>query len=121
MMAFLKHRFETPVSANASRAMTTLSPRGDSYVRIDNRDYPIHQWSPAGFTAAPYNGSLIRRQKARVSITLRDIQDPDGPLRVDGEVLVDMAEDGVLSARWVGLPKYKTAAMAAYFARKLGA
>lgn len=118
MMTLFKPRTAPVLSENELGAMVEIRPRGDSYVRIGRSDYPVNCWSPTGFTLAPYTGSLIRRQKARVSMLVRDIHDPDGPLTVDGEVIVDVAEDGILSARWVGLPKYKLAAMTDYYAGK---
>mgnify|MGYP003676789242 FL=1 len=118
MMAFFRPRTAPASSANGLATMVDLRPRGDSYVRIGRSDYPIHCWSPAGFTLAPYTGSLISRQKARVNMLVRDIHDPDGPLAIDGEVIVDVAENGILSARWIGLPKYKLAAMTDYYAGK---
>ena len=118
MMALFKPRTAPVLSENELGAMVEIRPRGDSYVRIGRSDYPVNCWSPTGFTLAPYTGSLIRRQKARVSMLVRDIHDPDGPLTVDGEVIVDVAEDGILSARWIGLPKYKLAAMTDYYAGK---
>tara|TARA_E500000305_G_scaffold62478_2_gene49827 strand:+ start:190 stop:597 length:408 start_codon:yes stop_codon:yes gene_type:complete len=118
MMTLFKPRTAPVLSENELGAMVEIRPRGDSYVRIGRSDYPVNCWSPTGFTLAPYTGSLIRRQKARVSMLVRDIHDPDGPLTVDGEVIVDVAEDGILSARWIGLPKYKLAAMTDYYAGK---
>ncbi|WP_420403594.1 hypothetical protein [Nisaea sp.] len=87
-------------------------------MRIDGRDYPLHCWSPAGFTLAPYDGSLIRRQRAKVSMVLSEFGDGVAPLVISGEVFVDAAENGILSARWTGLPRYKVAALAEYFADK---
>jgi hypothetical protein len=121
MMTLFRSRIDSPKPANTFAAAQVLRPRGDSYVRIDRRDYPLQCWSPAGFTLSPYNGSLIQRQKARVSMLVRDIHDPDGPLEIDGEVIVDIVGNGILAARWTGLPKYKLAALAQYFTGKLSA
>ena len=52
---------------------------------------------------------------------VRDIGDPDGPLEIDREVIVDIARNGILAARWAGLPKYKLAALAHYSTGKLSA
>ncbi|MEO9904179.1 MULTISPECIES: hypothetical protein [Alphaproteobacteria] len=121
MMALFRSRMDSPKPANTISAAQELRPRGDSYVRIDRRDYPLRCWSPAGFTLAPYNGSLIERQKARVRMLVRDIHDPDGSLEVSGEIIVDSVGGGFLTARWTGLPKYKLAALAEYFSGKLSA
>lgn len=121
MLALFRSRTDTPRPATTVSAAQVLQPRGDSYVRIDRRDYPLKSWSPAGFTLAPYNGALIQRQKARVSMLVQDIHDPDGPLAIDGEVIVDLVGNGILAARWTGLPKYKLAALAQYFTGKLSA
>lgn len=121
MMALFRSRTQPTPPANDLAAPLTVRPRGDSYVRIDRRDYPVKCWSPAGFTLAPYTGALIRRQKARVTLVLSDFRDRTEPLEVTGEIFVDAAENGSLSARWTGLPKYKEAALADYFAGKLSA
>lgn len=118
MLAFFRSRVAPALQANGLSTMVDIRPRGDSFVRIGRSDYPVNCWSPAGFTLSPYTGSLIPRQKARVSMLVRDIHDPDGPLAIDGEVIIDVAGNGVLSARWVGLPKYKLAALADYYAGK---
>ncbi|UUX51500.1 hypothetical protein NUH88_07330 [Nisaea acidiphila] len=121
MMALFRPRSRATPPANDLAAQPTIRPRGDSYVRIDGRDYPVRCWSPSGFTLAPYSGALIRRQKARVTLILSEFGDRSEPLEVSGEIFVDVAENGILSARWTGLPKYKVAALAEYFAGKLSA
>ena len=121
MMALFRPRPQAAPPANDLAVKSTIRPRGDSYVRIDRRDYPVKCWSPLGFTLAPYSGSLIRRQKARGTMVLSEFGDRSEPLEVSGEIFVDVAENGILSARWTGLPKYKVAALAEYFAGKLSA
>lgn len=118
MMNLFRSRPEAACPANDLTVPASLRPRGDSYVRIDNREYPLQCWSPLGFTLSPYDGFLIRRQKARVTMVVSAFHDPEGPLEVSGEVLVDAAENGILSARWLRLPRYKVDAMAKYFAAK---
>ena len=98
---------------------TALRPKGDSYVRIDGHDYPLRAWNLTGFTASPYNGSLITKHRAKVEMVVRDIADPEGGLRLDGTVVVTHAGDGRLEARWTGLPTYKSRLLTAYFTQKV--
>ncbi len=110
--------FGTRTARPAAIPDTVLRPKGDSYVRIDGHDYPLRAWNLTGFTAAPFNGSLITKQRAKVEMVVRDIADLEGGLRLEGTVIVTHAGDGRLEARWMGLPTYKSRLLAAYFAQK---
>ena len=95
-----------------------LHPKGDAYVRIDGRDYPLHDWSPEGLLIHPYRGGLIPNQKARVEAVIRDIQAPDGTIRLNGMVLVTRIDSGGLAARWLMMPPSQREKLLHYYARK---
>ncbi|WP_430435958.1 hypothetical protein [Oceanibaculum nanhaiense] len=95
-----------------------LHPKGDAYVRIDRRDYPLHDWSPEGLLIHPYRGGLIPNQKARVEAVIRDIQAPDGTIRLNGMVLVTRIDSGGLAARWLIMPPSQREKLLHYYARK---
>lgn len=99
-------------------SVVELRPRGDSYVRIDGRDFPLRAWSPTGFLISPYNGGLVAGQIARISFVVHDYHDRDGALRVDDQVRVDSIDEAGLRARWWHLPERKKVEIVAYFARK---
>jgi len=99
-------------------SIAELRPRGDSYVRIDGRDYPLRAWSPSGFLISPYNGSLVAGQIDKVGCVVHDYHDRDGALRIEDQVRVESIDEVGLRARWWHLPERKRAEIEAYFARK---
>lgn len=107
-----------PVAKDQRLGPEEIRARGDSYVRIDGRDYQLYSWSISGFTLAPYVGPLIRKQRAKVSLTVHDYHDPDGILRIDGEIVVWDQAQGFLRARWNGLTKYKASALERFYSLK---
>ena len=111
--------FRRPPAAHAGDG--SLRPKGDSYVRIDGRDYALQSWNTTGFHIAPFDGALIPGQRANVAMVVRDWHDRQGMLKVEGMILVTGIEDGGMTARWVGLPRYKADAIADYHRRKLDA
>jgi hypothetical protein len=109
-----------PLSAHLKerRRHIRLHPKGDAYVRIDGRDYPLHDWSPEGLLIHPYRGGLIANQKAKVEAVIRDIQAPDGMVRLSGVVLVTRIDSTGLAARWLALPPMQREKLLLYYARK---
>lgn len=107
-----------PSSVKERRRHIRLHPKGDAYVRIDGRDYPLHDWSPEGLLISPYRGGLIPNQKARVEAVIRDVQAPDGTIRLNGMVLVTRINSGGLAARWLMMPPSQREKLLHYYARK---
>lgn len=99
---------------------TWLRPRGDAYVRIDAHDYALRAWSPAGFHLAPYDGPLVARQTARVTMVVRDFHEKDGGLTLCDEVTVLRVDAHGLLAKWRPLSPQKKAQLVAYYVRKAG-
>lgn len=114
----LKNLLYTATHSRDRRRHVRLRPKGDAYVRIDGRDYPLHDWSPDGLLIHPYRGGLIVNQKAKVEAVIRDIQAPDGMLRLNGIVLVTRIDDKGLAARWLMMPPNHKEKLLRYYARK---
>jgi hypothetical protein len=104
--------------ADLAASAVELTPRGDSYVRIDGSDYCIRTWNPTGFLIAPYSGALVAGQVARVRFVLRDFHDPEGELRIDDQVVIESIDAAGLRARWWHLPARKKITIASYFTNK---
>jgi hypothetical protein len=102
-------------------SIAELRARGDSYVRIGAADYALRVWSPSGFGIAPYDGSLIKGQLARVRFVLHDFYDREGELRIEDQVRVENIDATGLRAQWWHLPARKQVLLAAHFARKAAA
>ncbi len=101
------------------RRQRRLQPQGDSYARIDGRDFAIRNWSEDGLLIGPYVGALVPGQRARLAVVIRDWHDPDGTLRLDNLSVVVLRIDGFgLAARFHGLERYKSGALKEHYARK---
>ncbi len=62
--------------ATERRRQRRLRPHGDSYARIDGRDFAIRNWSEEGVLLTPYVGPLVQGQRAVLSVVIRDWHDP---------------------------------------------
>jgi hypothetical protein len=102
-------------------SIAELRPRGDSYVRIDGRDYTLRAWSPGGFSISPYSGGLVAGQIATVRFVVHDYHDRDGALRVEDRVRIESIDEAGLRARWWHLSERKKVEIAKYFALKVAA
>lgn len=110
-------RPRTPVTDR--RRQRRLVPHGDSYARIDGRDFPVRNWSEYGLLLAPYGGALVPGQRATLSVVIRDWHDPDGVLRLDNLAVTVLRIDGFgLAARFRNLERYKAGALQQHYARK---
>lgn len=110
-------RPRTPVTER--RRQRRLQPHGDSYARIDGRDFAIRNWSEDGVLVAPYAGALVPGQRATLSVVIRDWHDPDGTLRLENLAVTIMRLDGFgLAARFRNIERYKAAALKDHYARK---
>lgn len=118
MLAFFKKPLPQDDKISSAWSPDWLRPKGDSFVRIGNTDYQIRSWGLDGFLAAPYDGALIYGQKARVSVTIRDIHDPEGALSIDAEITVTGIDEHGLRAKWHKLPRYKRMSLENYYTRK---
>ena len=99
-------------------SVAELRPRGDSYVRIDGRDYALQAWTPSGFLIRPYNGGLVAGQLARVGFVVHEYHDREGALRIEHQVRIESIDEAGLRGRWWHLPERKKAELVQYFARK---
>lgn len=124
MLALFKKSAEKPPLATLTSSpapdASWLKPRGDAYVRIGGRDYPLRAWSPTAFHAVPYDGDLVPRQTARVTMVVRDFHDRDGGVTLTEEVTVISADSNGLIARWRPLAPAKRSMLLTYYARKKG-
>ena len=112
------HEKPLPPRLKERRRHVRLHPKGDAYVRIDGRDDPLHDWPPESLLSHPYRGGLIPNQKAKVEAVIRDIQAPDGVVRLSGMVLVTRIDSTGLAARWLALPPTQREKLLQYYARK---
>jgi hypothetical protein len=111
-------RPRTPVTER--RRQRRLRPNGDSYARIDSRDFAIRNWSEDGVLVAPYAGSLVPGQRATLSVVIRDWHDSDGTLRLENLAVTILRLDGLgLAARFRNIERYKAAALKDHYARKV--
>lgn len=107
----------TPVTDR--RRQRRLQPQGDSYARIDGRDFAIRNWSEDGLLISPYVGALVPGQRATLSVVIRDWHDPDGPLGLAGLAVTVLRIDGTgMAVRFRGLERYKAAELKDHYARK---
>ena len=111
-------RPRTPVTDR--RRQPRLEPHGDSYARIGGSDHPLRNWSEDGLLVSPYVGGLAPGQRATLSVVIRDWHDPDGVLRLDRLAVVVLRIDRFgLAVRFRSLERYKAAAIAQHYARKV--
>ena len=110
-------RPRTPVTDR--RRQRRLRPHGDSYARIDGRDFAIRNWSEDGVLIAPYAGGLAPGQRAVLSVVIRDWHDPDGSLKLENLAVVVLRIDGFgLAARFRDIERYKAGALKEHYTRK---
>lgn len=114
MWGSLKSVFASEQPTNR-RVQPRLQASAESIVKIDSKAYPIKDWSAAGILVEPYNGSLIKGQRVRMEVLIKDGRHN---FSFEAHGLVVRAGEGKMAAKFFMLEKYKRAQIAEYFAAR---
>jgi len=95
------------------RRAPRLRGRGNAFLRIDGRDVLLRDWSAVGFKSAPHGG-LVAGQVARMTVHIKDIQDPDGPLVIAAKARILRSDETGMAGVWQGATTAEKAALDRY-------
>jgi hypothetical protein len=117
MLAALKDFLGRPPAPVPSGAERRQAPRvsvpPECTIKVGSQSYPLLNWSVLGFIAGPYSGSLVPKQRFKLSIKVRqDHFDID----FDSEATVVRIDATGIAARFVFLPPEKKRQIETYFA-----
>ncbi|MCR9257304.1 MAG: hypothetical protein NXI16_14555 [Alphaproteobacteria bacterium] len=100
------------------RRVPRLRGRGNAYLRVDGRDVPLRDWSRIGFKSDPFEG-LARGQVASLTIHIKDIQDPDGPLAIKVRARILRSDAQGMAGLWQAASPAEKAQLDRYAGRKI--
>jgi hypothetical protein len=86
-------------------------------VTIDTSRFALENWSLSGILISGHDGRLIKGQKFKMSVEVRD---DDRIIVFNAEAVVVRAAGDKLAAQFYRIDKHKKKAIADYFARKTG-